>query len=208
VSRSYRTAPDCVLADRRVAHRDDGTLVSPRIVSRDPRQGDVHPLTKSGLTTTLDLIPATYLYGLSRIELLPLTAEIGQPFGRYRPSEKSIVLYSLPLRWEVGISAEVARREVGKAGARVTTEGGLTVVTWDDHVLMSFWFLFEVLLHELGHHYRHQYRFRRGPVGRTRDEERIADILAHRVTCEWIRAWTRRRPSSASQETARPRGAS
>jgi hypothetical protein len=58
--------------------------------------------------------------------------------------------------------------------------GTLTVVTWPGATLRDF-MLFDVLMHEIGHHLIQQYKGKRpARVVRTRDHEAFADRFAER----------------------------
>jgi hypothetical protein len=100
--------------------------------------------------------------------------------------EKRIILYSLPLEWEVPSRNEAAAKEAAESleleafGAAVEFVGNGTKVTWPDTRRMGYWFCCVVLLHEFAHHFRSTYRAKRRPGDRIRrgDEEFLADRRA------------------------------
>jgi hypothetical protein len=113
MSRTYRTDKENRIAERRMPRDREGNIVLPRIVRRKPRLGDVHPITNVQLSMVLDLVPLKYLYKLNSIELLPRKDDIGNPFGYYTAHERRIVLYSLPLKWEMNCEDELGADLLG-----------------------------------------------------------------------------------------------
>jgi hypothetical protein len=77
VSRSYRTQKEEVIAKRNISRDSKDKLVLPRVIERKPREGDIHPISKSRVESVLAKTPDAYLYGLSRIELRARNAPIG-----------------------------------------------------------------------------------------------------------------------------------
>lgn len=70
--------------------------VYPRIIVRKPKNGDIHPLSKSAILDILEEIPAEYIYKLRSIEL---RARVSEPIGllsRYHSDAGKIILYSQP----------------------------------------------------------------------------------------------------------------
>lgn len=183
MSRSFRTQQPEAAARRRVPRDEAGQVVLPRIVTRRPRRGDLHPIPARALRNILRTeVPLEYLNGLERIELRPrLTAEVGDPFGMYERAEKMIVLYSLPMQWTW--TTPVSRgmlREMRRFHARIDLDLDGIHVSWPAPEALLMWFFIEVLAHELGHHYRHQYRIRRGGNRARRHEEYVAEIHSDR----------------------------
>lgn len=107
--------------------------------------------------------------------------DVGRPFALYRRSEKSIILYSLPLEWfwssfpsvklVAGMQRFFAKVDVSPQGVQVS---------WPAREVLSIWYYIEVLAHELGHHYRWQNRGRRRGVSLSAHEEFVAEIHSHR----------------------------
>lgn len=126
------------------------------------------------------------IYGVRTIELL-------QSGLRYRGGKilfgtllipGRIVLYEQPLSpWLLPgrLSAE-ERDKVCRAGARVESisETTQTIVSWPGDTLRDF-MLFDVLMHEIGHHLLQHYKGkRRKRVARTADHEALAERFAVR----------------------------
>jgi hypothetical protein len=178
VSRSLRTQQPEAAARRRVPRDEAGEIVLPRIVVRRPRRGEIHPLPARALRKILRReVPIEYLNGLERIELRPRIAnEVGDPFGMYLRAEKTIVLYSLPLEWtwERGVPRSLIAG-MRRFYAQVEETPSEVHVRWPAAEVLLMWFFIEVFAHELGHHYRYQYRIRRGSGAARRHEEFIAD---------------------------------
>jgi hypothetical protein len=135
----------------------------------------------------LRLLPTEYVYGLKAIELRPRPGAVGQPYGLYRPGEKTIILYSLPMAWELPTAesaggepsgGEIEMRDLFLADIR--EHDGARFVHWPSIGCLAWWFSTTVLAHELGHHHRYQYRFQHRPsVGL--EEEIMAQIHALRI---------------------------
>jgi hypothetical protein len=152
----------------------------PRIVERKPRRGDVHPLSPAAIRAFLRALPAEQLHGLRRVELRARVDDVGAPFAIYRREERDIILYSLPPDewWMTSLDGGCAR-DLRRVGA--------TVVRHRHGVSIHFasmgmdLFLRDVLAHEIGHHVRNQTVARYPRVGRTADEEAVADLHARRT---------------------------
>jgi hypothetical protein len=135
----------------------------------------------------LQRLPIEYIYGLKAIELRARPGEIGQPYGQYRVREKTIILYSLPMAWELppidSDGGEFSIDEIKMERmffADIRERDGTRFVHWPAIELLAMWFCTTVLAHELGHHHRNQYRFQHRPaVGL--EEEIMADIHAFRI---------------------------
>lgn len=98
MTRSYRTQKRSRLAERRIERTAEGEVRYPRVIARQPRRGDSHPLSSAFVRGLIKLAPIEYCYGLARIELRARQSEVvGEPFGYYMKDEKAIVLYSLPM---------------------------------------------------------------------------------------------------------------
>jgi len=180
MSRSFRTEKESSIARRRIQHDADGSVVLPRIISRKEYPGDVHPLSRRSLGRLLRTVPEEYLYGLSRIELRARESiDIGCPFGMYIGDEKAIFLYSLPLEWRLPSLSGWLERSLNEFFAETTTTGKEILVRWPNKNLLSLWFYCEVFAHELGHHFRNQYRHKRKRGDLIR-EELVADLHARR----------------------------
>ena len=183
MSRSYRTEKPRVAAERKLERAPDGKIILPRIVVRRPSRGDIHPLSARALRNVMrHEVPAEYLYGIDRIELRPRPSEwIGKPFASYLPGEKAIILYSLPMAWMYEKRPEEAfLARMQRFFAFVTEHNSATWVVWPGPEVLAVWYFIEVLAHELGHHFRNQYRIRRGSARGRRHEEFVADLHSAR----------------------------
>lgn len=177
MSRSRRTRPPRVVAEERAPQTREGERVLPRVVEREPRRGDSHPLSARWLRKALrERVPPEYLLGLKRIELRAReSAEVGEPFGCYLSDERVIRLFSLPMSWETRstYSDSVTTRSFGIRSEALG--GGRLRLTWPNPTLRLAWFYLEVFAHELGHHHQVQYRHRRKLGDRIR-QELVADL--------------------------------
>ncbi|HYR28527.1 MAG TPA: hypothetical protein VEU30_08680 [Thermoanaerobaculia bacterium] len=183
MSRSFRTEKPRFVAQRHLERTADGEVVLPRIVARRPAPGDGHPLTASMLRAVMRReIPPEYLHGLSRIELRPRTdGSIGVPFGCYLRDEKAILLYSLPEAWVWDEPPDDhVIQGMQRFFAYIGHDAPRVRVRWPDPVALSMWYFIEVFAHELGHHYSHRYRGRRGGAKSRRHDEFLAELHSTR----------------------------
>jgi len=65
--------------------------------------------------------------------------------------------------------------------AEVHEENGRTIVVWPSKSHLTLWFWMTVFHHELGHHYRNQYRHKRKRAYWT-EEEMVANLHSSRLT--------------------------
>lgn len=186
MSKSYRTELTRKIAARCFPRDREGNGILPRVIERKPCEGDVHPLHKRHIVAFLRGMPIDYLYGLKRVELRPRTSdEIGKPYGCYLIDEKAISIYSVPAtQWQVSeIEAEWAFQ---LHGAEVKVEQDHLQVLWHKPVDLAYFMYREVFLHELGHHYDNQYRYKRkelqGRPAREASANRRAFELAKKQT--------------------------
>ena len=152
----------------------------PRVVTRKPRRGDVHPLSAAAIRAFLRALPTEQLRGLRRIELRARTDDVGAPFALYRREERDILLYSLPPGewWMSSIAADCAR-DLSRVGAGLVRHKHGVSIHFADGGMDEF--MRDVLAHELGHHLRNQTVARYPNVARTADEEAVADLHARRT---------------------------
>jgi hypothetical protein len=167
----------------------------PRIVQRRPYQGDVHPVDKKHLQRMLTWIPfdmwREYLHGLKRIELRARNGLVGKPYGYYRRADKTIVLFSLPMRWtwnlsETGVTPR-SLRVFDTWDVDIELAADTASLRWGSEDELAWWFFSNVILHELGHHHRYQYRFQNRRASYYQ-EEYLADMHANRLWREAVRA--------------------
>jgi len=195
MSHSRNTEKESVWAAKRIGRHEDGEARLPRIITRKPRNGDIHPLPRTVLAGALKTIPVEYLYGLSRIELRARRGNrIGeQPLGVYRPGEKVIILYSLPMSWVVDMMPEGGQEDMEAFGAKVSHHGEEWHVRWSSEAGLAVWFFKTVLTHELGHHFSEQYRNKNGRIRGIKFRETNADLHSLRLTREMFNRMKRRR---------------
>jgi hypothetical protein len=186
-----------------MACQDDGEVRLPRILVRKPKRGDIHPLSKSMLARALQRIPLEYLYGLTRIELRARHGNgIGAPFGAYRPGDKVVILYSLPMVWLIDWMTEGYQKDLERFGARVSQDGRTWQVRWRSRSWLSLWFFKEIVLHELGHHFAEQYKNKRSRIRGIRFREMNANLHSFRLARAMFHRWKKRRGPKTPREHA------
>jgi hypothetical protein len=166
--------------------------VKPRISVRQPKPGFFNPASKEDITQLLEFVGPEAMYGLQKIEYVSasnIEATVFPPFGRLKVPG-CIVLYQQPLPpWRLSgiISADDANfcRQAG-AIIEINHEIEATVVDWPGDTLRNF-FLFDVLLHEIGHHILQHYKGKRTKrIARTRDHEDFAEKFVKRYRAVWF----------------------
>jgi hypothetical protein len=199
VSQTFKTWPPRIYALSSHKRDRNGRRVLPRIVHRNPRPGDIHPLNPGMVRELLRGVPAEYIYGLKAIELRPRQGEVGEPYGTYLRGDKRIWLYSCPPRsWR--FSARAWPRHLGNlaAGARLAAnqeDPASVLIEWDDPE--DLWRTYtHTLFHELGHHYVDQYRLSRGRPSTRRRNEDLADLHDVKITIDLMRRIAKRRARS------------
>ena len=175
---------------------DDGDRheekVKPRIIIRQPKPGFLNPASKEDITRLLEFVGPEATYGLQRIEyvLAPsMEATVFPPLGRLKVPG-CIVLYQQPIPpWRLsGIISASDANYCRLAGAiiEINQEIEATVVDWPGDTLRNF-FLFDVLLHEVGHHILQHYKGKRTKrIVRTRDHEAFAEVYVKRYRAAWF----------------------
>lgn len=173
--------------DGRVPSAAEGRLRAgafPRIVEAPARPGFHHPAGCREVGELLRSLSPEAIYGLRSVELCrgPAWSHGTIPcFGRLRVPGR-IALHDLPRPpWRLAGRIEAGDAEaLGQAGARVTVDhaAGTTMIEWPGASLTDF-MLFDVLLHEIGHHVlQHGKGKRRVRIARTRDHEAFAKRFA------------------------------
>ena len=156
----------------------------PRLRRQRPRPGREHPIGTAEIAAVLRFFGERCTYGLRSVELVRGGA--GLPGGALLLGRLIIpgrvVLYDQPpAPWTLpGRLAAAERARLRCAGAIVETAGAgvQTIIAWPRGTLHDF-VLFDVLLHEIGHHLLQQYTGkRRARIARTRDHEAFADHFA------------------------------
>jgi hypothetical protein len=136
------------------------------------------------MARTLRFFGERCTYGLQSIELVrgeEALAGSRLQFGRLLVPGR-IIMYDQPVSpWVLAGRLPAGEEErLRLAGARVEEEGVQTVVAWSGDSLRDFT-LFDVLMHEVGHHLIQQYKGKRPVrVVRTRDHEAFAARFARR----------------------------
>ena len=153
----------------------------PRIVLRPARPHFHHPAGRGDVLRILDLVGAEAIYGVRSIELSHAAAReasLVPLFGRLCIPGR-ILLYEQPLPpWRLpGILASGDADQLTTAGAIVTQHRdiGMTTIDWPGTSLRRF-MLFDVLLHEIGHHILQHHKGKRSDrIARTCDHEAFAE---------------------------------
>jgi len=181
MSNSFRTQPTRITAQRRIKKDAYGDIEFPRIVSRKPRLGDIHPIDKKLMKSVLQRIPVEFIYGLKKIELRSRQdKKIGEPYGFYRYSDRMVVLYSVPFdSWVLDGFTPLWRKAFRAWGAKLEKQGEAFFCTWDPDKLRHFFCA--VLCHELGHHYTFQYDPKNKLIPHLTTNENLADLHGSRI---------------------------
>jgi hypothetical protein len=162
----------------------EGPAPLPRLRVVRAREGFHHPAGRADIVRLLRFFGERCTYGLRSIELLQGTGPSPRErmrLGRLMVPGRILLFDQPPSPWLVtGTLPEVELARLQRAGALVECAADRlhTVITWPGHTLRDF-MLFDVLLHEIGHHLIQQYRGKRpARVVRTRDHEAFADYFA------------------------------
>jgi hypothetical protein len=165
---------------------EDRPATMPRVWVREPRPGYFHPAPKPAILEALHHVGAVCTYGLRSIALVraPAVPAARVRFGRLRiPGEVLLYDQAIPPWILPGRLADTECERLEYAGAEIEIvgDGIQTRVGWPGETLRDF-MLFDVLMHELGHHMVQQYTGKRiARVRRTRDHEAFAAWLAARI---------------------------
>lgn len=157
----------------------------PRISIKRPSQGYYHPVNRLDIEQVLHFFGPSCYYGLRSIELRsrPSTGLEDKLLMGSLLVPGRIIIYEQPASpWYVPRTLPSAQRtKLCSAGARIEAmnDGIGTMIWWPEETLRDF-ILFDVLMHEVGHHLIQQYKGkRRVRVVRTRDHEAFADHFAN-----------------------------
>ena len=166
--------------------------VQPRIIVQEPQRGFFHPASKSDILEVLGAVGPEVTYCLTTISLsrAPQATRNGlPPLGRLSVPG-NIIIFEQPIPpWR--LSGTVYGKDLmrlSRAGAIVEYHNAAdaTLVDWTAESLRDF-ILFEVLLHEVGHHILQHYKGRRAArIARTRDHETFAQNFADRCRAVWF----------------------
>ncbi len=160
--------------------------ILPRVITKRPRPGYFHPASKADILQVLQFFGEECFYGVKTIKLMQGAEACGNMtllMGRL-DVPGCIVLYDQAVSpWFVsGTVPKSTRQILERAGATIEICGGglQTLIHWTDESLRNF-MLFEVLMHEIGHHLIQQFAGKRTQrVARTKDHEHYARLFAQR----------------------------
>lgn len=181
------SAPPTARSDNSKDETTQGAWASvlfPRITVQRARKGYQHAAGKKDIEAMLKFFGERTFYGIKEIRLsqLPQSGRRdGRLFARlYVPGK--IVVYEQALSpWHVtGKLSPEDRCALERAGAEVqiSDDGLRAMVYWDNESLRDF-MLFDVLMHEIGHHLIQHFRGKRSAqVMRSRDHEQAASLFA------------------------------
>lgn len=192
--RLWRRAKECGASASYMASRgDDGRAFRmPRVNATRAPRGWYYPADRSDIVRLLRFFGPEVTYGLRSIDLIPAPDSSNRLRLGALVVPGQIKLYALrPSPWVlVGTVSNSEHQRLTRAGAVVADVGGglQTTVAWPGDMLRDF-VLFDVLMHEIGHHIVQQYTGKRtGRVMRTRDHEVFADRFARRCRREFARS--------------------
>ena len=160
---------------------------------QNPRPGFLHPVDRVSIRRVLEFIGPEAVYGVRRIELAHSPGVVPSglpPLGRL-VVPGIILLYEQPVPpWHLlgRLSAmETSRLVASGAVVESAAEGTTTTVHWSESALRDF-MLFEVLVHEIGHHLlQHHAGKRMARIARTHDHEAFAGQFVRRCRSVWSR---------------------
>jgi len=171
----------------------DTVLPVPRIHMQRPGPGADHPASQADVVGVLAFFGPECIYGIRSITLARAPGVVANrlPFGRLIVPGR-IVLFAQPASPLVvaGRLPHEAEARLIRAGARIerVANGAQTVVAWPAQSLRDF-MLFDVLMHEIGHHLiQHHKGKRTARVARTKDHEAFADAFARRCRDRYAQA--------------------
>jgi hypothetical protein len=181
MSKSFRTQPVHIIANRRIKRNASGEIEYPRIVVQKPRPGDIYPIDKKLMISVLKRIPVEYIYGLNKIALRSReNNRIGDPYGYYRYSDRMIVLYSVPSNaWVLDGFSPQWRKAFRNWGMTLEKQGESFIGIWGRSKLKHFFCA--VLCHELGHHYTFMYDSKNKLILHRTTNENLADLHGSRI---------------------------
>lgn len=163
---------------------DECPVWGPRLYAQRPRASHSYGITLTDVWRILAFFGVHSFYGLRAISLIQ--GEDAVPgaslhLGRLLVPGRIVLYDHRPSPWLLPGRLVLHEQErLRRAGALVELIGAghHTVVSWPGETLRDF-ILFDVLMHEVGHHMIQQYTGKyRSRVLRTRDHEAIADRFA------------------------------
>jgi hypothetical protein len=169
--------------------QNDGITTAPalpRVITKRPRSGFIHPASKSDIIAILQFFGERCFYGLRSIKLVQRnesTIEADLVLGRLEVPGTILIYEQAEPPWFLnGSLTESEKAKLIRAGALVETaaDNVHSLVHWKSEDLKNF-MLFEVLLHEIGHHLIQQYKGKRSVrIARTKDHEKFAELFAQK----------------------------
>jgi len=165
------------------------------VINRPLKPGFLLPVTIDDVAALLERVPSDFLKGLAGVYLLGGTAKQARSrlvrYGTYY--RNSVYLHPLPKKRPDVVYAHMPKpsvaREYTKFGAEFVQRNGVWLLEFTGIALRKF-YLYDVLLHEIGHHVEH--RMRRNPG---KASERYATWFAE----EQERALAQRGPRSSGK---------
>ena len=157
----------------------------PRVIEKRPRRDHVHPAARADILRVLEFFGPACFYGLRSIELTqaPSSEPSGFLLGRLCVPGRVLVYDQRPSPWRfAGPRRDDQLERLERAGAQVETDERTKVVevSWPGETLRDF-MLFDVLMHEIGHHLLQHHKGKRTVhIARTQDHEAFADQFASR----------------------------
>jgi hypothetical protein len=163
-----------------------------RITATRAPRGWYYPADRADVARLLRFFGPEISYGLRSVDLIPPHDAPNQlQLGALVVPGQIKLFAQQPSPWMIGGMISIHERErLSRAGAiiEVVGEGLQTIVNWPGDALREF-VLFDVLMHEVGHHIVQQYTAKRyGRVMRTKDHEAFADRFARRCRQEYARS--------------------
>ena len=164
----------------------------PHVTVQRPQPGFFHPAGRTDVLRVLDFVGPEAIYGVRHIELSRTSNLEGATiptFGQLVVPGR-IILYEQPFPpWRLsGTLNEDYAILFRRAGAVVELrkEVSATIINWPGESL-KFFMLFEVLLHEIGHHIlQHNKGKRTAQIARTKDHEAFAERFAQQCRSAWF----------------------
>lgn len=154
----------------------------PRIVESRPRRGHHHPASKSDVACVLRFFGEECVYGLRTVELRQTTTPgEGLSLGRLVVPGRIILFEQLLPPWRLSGATDGDLDRLRAAGSVIEPlDGNAVLAHWSGDSLLRF-MLFDVLMHEVGHHLLQHHKGKRlARVARTGDHEAFADAFARR----------------------------
>lgn len=181
MSKSFRDRPKWKTAELKFPKDREKKFIYPRVIQSACLKKEYFPLNKVAFSALLRFLPKEYIYGLKKIELRPRPGkEIANPLAYYRSGEKTIFLFSVPKGiWKFDKIGNTGYYELHGAAITTNADSSVTVV-WKDRLDLAFMY-YVVFLHELGHHYQHQYRTKKGIPNSSASREKFADFISSKL---------------------------